>query len=143
MSFVGVLAVALAGSLLLSGLAARTPLSLTVLFLGVGLAAGPAGTGILQISFGTAAQAADAVLFTVLLTDGQHAPLSVLRDGWRNPLRVLSVGMVGTAVVVGLLASLLTGLPLALVTTGVLVSVVAHASTDVLVANALRRTSAA
>jgi sodium/hydrogen antiporter len=111
MPLVTVIAVALLAGLLLSGLAARSPLSVPVVFLAVGLAAGPVGFGVIQVDGQIVEAVAGAVLFTVLLTDGQKAPLSVLRRGWRDPLRVLTVGLIGTALLVALAAVALTGLP--------------------------------
>lgn len=112
MPLVTVIALALLGGLLLSGLAARSPLSLPVLFLIAGLVAGPVGLDAVHLTGGAVAQLASAVLFTVLLSDGQKAPVAVLRHGWRYPLRALTVGMIGTALLVTVAAAALTGLPL-------------------------------
>ncbi len=112
MPLVTVIAIALSASLLISALAARTPLSIPVLFLMAGLIAGPVGLDIVQLDSVVVAHVADAVLFTVLFTDGQKSPLAVLRRSWRNPVRVLTVGMIGTALLVAVAAAALTGLPL-------------------------------
>ncbi|RCK69513.1 sodium:proton antiporter [Desertihabitans brevis] len=109
-AFVLVLGVALLAAVLLSGLATRSALSTTAVFLVAGLVVGPLGLGWLRFEGGAVERAAEIALFAVLFTDGQHAPWRVARRAWRLPARALLVGMPLTFVLVALLARYLAGL---------------------------------
>lgn len=125
--------VALLLAVLTSALAARSPLSTSTVFLGVGLLAGPLVLSILEVDPGAVEHAAEIALYAILFTDGQHAPLPVLRRRWHEPSRALLVAMPLTFVVVAALAHWVTGLswPPALVIGAVL------APTDPVFASAL------
>lgn len=111
MALVPVVAFALLGSLLVSGLAARSPLSIPVVFLVTGLIAGPVGLDIIDLQPEPVARVCSAVLFFVLLVDGQHAPARVWRRHGRDAAVVLLVGMLGAAAIVTLATRLFTPLP--------------------------------
>lgn len=102
--------VALLVAVLFSALSARSPLSTSLIFLVVGLAAGPLALGVDRLDAETVREVASVTLFAVLFADGQRAPLTVLRDRWREPTRALLIAMPLTFVVVGVLAHYLVGL---------------------------------
>lgn len=112
MVLVVVFGTALLVAVLLSGLAARSVLSTSLLFLLGGALVGDGALGLVHITAGSpiVAATADLALFTVLFTDGMHVSFPSLRTAWRNPLRALGVGMplafAGTAVLTHLLVGL-------------------------------------
>lgn len=112
MALVLVFATCLLVSVLVSGLAARTVLSTSLLFLLAGAVVGRGGFGVVDITpdsplVGTLA---DLALFTVLFVDG--TALRELRGSgsWRQPARALGIGMPLAVLGVGVLTHYLTGL---------------------------------
>jgi NhaP-type Na+/H+ or K+/H+ antiporter len=99
-------------SVSLSGLAARTVLSTSLMFLVAGALLGEGGFDLVEIDPGgdLVATLADIALFTVLFTDGQRAGLPDLREGWRLSGRALGLGMPLAMVGVALPAHFLAGL---------------------------------
>ncbi|HEY3001320.1 MAG TPA: cation:proton antiporter [Kribbellaceae bacterium] len=99
-------------SVSLSGLAARTVLSTSLMFLVAGAMLGEGGFGLVSIDPGgdLVATLADIALFTVLFTDGQRAGLPDLREGWRLSGRALGLGMPLAMVGVAVPAHFLSGL---------------------------------
>ncbi|HYU86289.1 MAG TPA: cation:proton antiporter [Kribbellaceae bacterium] len=99
-------------SVSLSGLAARTVLSTSLMFLVAGAMLGEGGFGLVPIDPGgdLVATLADIALFTVLFTDGQRAGLPDLREGWRLSGRALGLGMPLAMVGVAVPAHFLAGL---------------------------------
>ncbi len=87
-------ALTLTVAVLISARARRGVLSTTVLFLAVGFVLG-SDWGILDIPDGSPLLhwTTEIGLFSVLLMDGMHAPRSALREGWREPARVLAFGL--------------------------------------------------
>lgn len=106
-----VFGVALLLAVLTSALAARSPLSTTTVFLAVGLLAGPLVLSLLEVDVGAVEHAAEIALYAILFTDGQHAPLSVLRRRWREPSLALLIAMPLTFAMVTVLAHWVAGLP--------------------------------
>ncbi len=102
--------VALLLAVLLSALSARSPLSTTTVFLAVGLVAGPLVTDLVEVPATAIEHAAEIALFAILFTDGQHAPLGVLRARWREPTRALLIGMPLTFAIVAALGHWVAGL---------------------------------
>lgn len=99
-------------SVSLSGVAARTVLSTSLLFLLGGALLGNGGLGLVDISAQdpVVSLLADIALFTVLITDGQRANLPALKDGWRLSGRALGLGMPLTMVLIAVPAHFLLGL---------------------------------
>jgi len=95
MALVAVFGVALLVAVLVSGLAARTVLSTSLLVLLAGALAGPGGLGLVDVTpdGGLVERLADLALFTVLFVDGQKAGVSELRKAWRLAGRALVLGM--------------------------------------------------
>ncbi|MBO8193630.1 cation:proton antiporter [Streptomyces oryzae] len=112
MVLIAVFGAALLTATLLSGLAARTVLSTSLLFLLGGALVSDGFLGLIHITpdSGIVSATADLALFAVLFTDGTHVSFSALRANWRNPARALGLGMplafVGTALAVHYLAGL-------------------------------------
>ncbi len=106
-----VFGLALLLAVLLSSLAARSPLSTTLVFLAVGVVAGPLGLSWIDVDATAVEHAAEVALFAILFTDGQHAPLRVLRTSWREPTRALLVGMPLTFGLVAALGHWVAGMP--------------------------------
>lgn len=135
MELVLVFAIVLVAGVLLSGLAHRTVLSTTVLFLVAGFVLGHGVTGVLDLKAGdpTVTVLVKVVLFTVLFTDGQRIGFHDLRTAWRLPGRALALGMPIAFAISTVLAVLLVGLswPEALLVSAVL------APTDPLFASAI------
>jgi NhaP-type Na+/H+ or K+/H+ antiporter len=99
-------------AVLLSCLANRTILSTAVLFLVAGMALGPYGLGLFDVSasspiVGTLAELA---LFAVLFTDGMRVGWADLRRAWRLPGRALGWGLPLTLLITAGFAKLLAGL---------------------------------
>lgn len=97
---------------LLSGLARRSVLSLTALFVLVGFILGNGVTGILDLrpSSGLVTDLATIALIVILFRDGLEVEAELLRSHWHLPLRKLVIAMPITAVIVALLAHVLVGL---------------------------------
>ncbi|WP_327370554.1 cation:proton antiporter [Streptomyces sp. NBC_01217] len=95
MVLVAVFGVALLVAVLLSGLAARTVLSTSLLFLVGGALVSDGFLGLIHITPDSdiVAVTADLALFTVLFTDGMHVSFPKLRANWKNPARALGLGM--------------------------------------------------
>jgi NhaP-type Na+/H+ or K+/H+ antiporter len=97
---------------LVSGLAARTVLSTSLMFLLAGGLAGAGGFGWLTITPHSpiVSTLADLALFAVLFTDGQRAGVPELRRAWRLSGRALLLGMPLTFLGVAVLAHYIAGL---------------------------------
>ncbi|MDN3023529.1 CBS domain-containing protein [Streptomyces sp. S.PB5] len=82
-------------AVLLSGLAARTVLSTSLLFLVGGALVSDGFLGLIHITPDSeiVSVTADRALFAVLFTDGMHVSFAELRANWRNPARALGLGM--------------------------------------------------
>ncbi|MEU9304349.1 sodium:proton antiporter [Streptomyces sp. NPDC048269] len=95
MVLVFVFGIALLVAVLLSGLAARTVLSTSLLFLLGGALVGEGFLGLIHITSDSeiVGVTADLVLFAVLFTDGMYVSLPALRRNWKNPARALGLGM--------------------------------------------------
>lgn len=105
-------ALTLAAGVLLSDLASRTVLSVSVVFLAAGFALGPGGAAIIQVRPGDAVLQAfvEWALVSVLFTDGMRVTTDALRKDWRLPGRALLVGMPVTIAITAGLTRLVTGL---------------------------------
>ncbi|MFI6010087.1 cation:proton antiporter [Streptomyces sp. NPDC051243] len=112
MVLVAVFGVALLIAVLLSGLAARTVLSTSLLFLVGGALVSDGFLGLIHITPDSeiVAVTADLALFAVLFTDGQHVAFAKLRANWRNPARALGLGMPLAFVFMALITHYLVGL---------------------------------
>ncbi|MCZ4123919.1 MULTISPECIES: cation:proton antiporter [unclassified Streptomyces] len=95
MVLVAVFGVALLVAVLVSGLAARSVLSTSLLFLLAGAVVGDGALGLVHIAPDSSlvTATADLALFTVLFTDGMHVSFPSLRSAWRHPARALGIGM--------------------------------------------------
>ncbi|KIE25953.1 peptidase [Streptomyces sp. MUSC 125] len=135
MVLVVVFGVALLVAVLLSGLAARTVLSTSLLFLAGGALVSDGFLGLIHITPDSeiVSVTADLALFAVLFTDGMHVSLPKLRSNWRNPARALGLGMPLAFVFMGLVTHYLVGLDW---TTSLLVGAVL-APTDPVFASAI------
>ncbi|MCZ0997421.1 cation:proton antiporter [Streptomyces mirabilis] len=112
MVLVAVFGVALLVAVLLSGLAARTVLSTSFLFLVGGALVSDGFLGLIHITPDSeiVSVTADLALFAVLFTDGMHVSLPKLRAHWRNPARALGLGMPLAFVFMALVTHFLVGL---------------------------------
>ncbi|PJE94159.1 peptidase [Streptomyces carminius] len=112
MVLVIVFGVALLVAVLLSGLAARSVLSTSLLFLVGGAIVSDGFLGLIHITPDSeiVAVTADLALFAVLFTDGMHVSFPALRRAWRNPARALGLGMPLSFLGVALLTHFLVGL---------------------------------
>jgi sodium/hydrogen antiporter len=101
----------LVGSLL-SGLARRSVLSLTAVFVLAGFILGQGATGVLHFkaSSGLVTDLATVALIVILFRDGLEVDSELLQSQWQLPLRKLAIAMPITAVVVALAARVLVGL---------------------------------
>ncbi|MGW5695946.1 cation:proton antiporter, partial [Streptomyces asiaticus] len=112
MVLIAVFGVALLIAVLVSGLAARSVLSTSLLFLVAGALVGDGAFGLIHITANSpiVSVTADLALFAVLFTDGMHVSFPALRGAWRNPARALGLGMplafVGMALITHFLAGL-------------------------------------
>lgn len=97
---------------LLSGLAQRSMLSLTAVFVIAGFVLGKGATGVLSFraDSGLVNDLATTALIVILFRDGLEVDGELLQSEWQLPLRKLVVGMPITAAVVALLARWLVGL---------------------------------
>ena len=111
-----VAAIVLGGALMLgalaSGLAGRSFLSLTALFVLIGFVLGPGVFGVLSFRARSTfvADLANVALIVILFRDGLEVEGEMLQSQWRLPLRKLVLAMPLTAAVVALAARLLTSL---------------------------------
>ncbi|MFD7408976.1 cation:proton antiporter [Streptomyces sp. NPDC059866] len=112
MVLVAVFGTALLVAVLLSGLAARTVLSTSFLFLVGGALVSDGFLGLIHITPDSemVSVTADLALFAVLFTDGMHVSLLKLRANWRNPARALGLGMPLAFVFMALVTHFLVGL---------------------------------
>ncbi|MGW7361780.1 cation:proton antiporter [Streptomyces sp. NPDC054802] len=112
MVLVAVFGVALLIAVLLSGLAARTILSTSFLFLVGGALVSDGFFGLIHITADSAivSVTADLALFAVLFTDGMHVSFPKLRANWKHPARALGLGMPLALVGVALITHFLVGL---------------------------------
>jgi len=97
---------------LLSGLARRSMLSLTAVFVLAGFVLGNGVTGVLQFraSSGLVTDLATVALIVILFRDGLEVDGGLLQRHWQLPVRKLVVAMPITALVVALLTHALVGL---------------------------------
>ncbi|NGO70901.1 cation:proton antiporter [Streptomyces boncukensis] len=135
MVLVAVFGVALLVAVLLSGLAARTVLSTSLLFLVGGALVSDGFLGLIHITpdSGIVSTTADLALFAVLFTDGMHVSFPALRANWKNPARALGLGMPLAFAGMALVAHFVAGLDW---TTALLVGAVL-APTDPVFASAI------
>ncbi|MEV6199052.1 cation:proton antiporter [Streptomyces sp. NPDC051771] len=112
MVLVAVFGAALLVAVLLSGLAARTVLSTSLLFLVGGALVSDGFLGLIHITPESeiVSVTADLALFAVLFTDGMHVSFAKLRANWRNPARALGLGMPLACVGMALVSHYLVGL---------------------------------
>ena len=112
MVLVAVFGAALLIAVLLSGLAARTVLSTSLLFLIGGALVSDGFLGLIHITPDSeiVSVTADLALFAVLFTDGMHVSFAKLRANWRNPARALGLGMPLACVGMALITHYLVGL---------------------------------
>ncbi|MGH3624403.1 MAG: cation:proton antiporter [Sciscionella sp.] len=112
MALVLAFGVVLLVSVSLSGVAARTVLSTTLLFLVAGALIGQGGFDLVDIAPDgpLVTGLADIALFTVLFTDGQRASLPALRMGWRLSGRALGLAMPLTMIGIAVPAHYLAGM---------------------------------
>ena len=101
-----VLGALLVGGALLSGLARRSFLSLTAVFVVVGFLLGDDGLDVLQIDPRSSfvRDLAITALVLILFRDGLEVEVEMLQRAWHLPLRKLVLGMPITAVIVALAA---------------------------------------
>jgi sodium/hydrogen antiporter len=109
---VSVFGVALVLAVLVSGLAARTVLSTSLLVLVGGAVVGPGGLGLVDVTpeGGVVERLADLALFTVLFVDGQKAGVRDLFAARQLAGRALLLGMPLNFVGIALLVTLFTDL---------------------------------
>ncbi|GHH52892.1 cation:proton antiporter [Streptomyces candidus] len=112
MLLVAVFGVALLVAVLLSGLAARTVLSTSLLFLAGGALVSDGFLGLIHITPDSpiVSVTADLALFAVLFTDGMHVSVPKLRENWKNPARALGLGMPLAFIGMALVTHYLVGL---------------------------------
>lgn len=106
--------IVLLAAILISGIAHRTLLSTTLLFLASGFVLGGGVTGVLDLSLEDSGlrTVSQLALFIVLFTDGQRIGFRDLRRAWRLPGRALLLGMPLTFVITTGLGVTLLGLSL-------------------------------
>jgi NhaP-type Na+/H+ or K+/H+ antiporter len=102
----------LVGGALLSGIAHRSFLSLTALFVLAGFILGEGGLEVLDFDpeSGFVAELATVALIVILFRDGLEVEAEMLQREWRLPFRKLVVAMPITAAIVALAAHELVGL---------------------------------
>ena len=107
-----VLGLLLVAGALLSGIARRSFLSLTAIFVIAGLALGPQGLGALEfeVESGFVATLAIVALIMILFRDGLDVDAEMLQTAWHLPLRKLILAMPLTAALVGCATKVLTDL---------------------------------
>lgn len=107
-----VLGAALVVGAWLSGLAGRTFVSLTTVFVVVGFVLGPGAIGVLRFDARSpfVSELATVALIVILFRDGLEVDGEMLQSHWRLPLRKLILAMPLTALIVAAGARLLVGL---------------------------------
>ena len=102
----------LMGGALLSGLAHRSFLSLTALFVLAGFALGEGGLQVLELDAGSGfvADLAIVALVVILFRDGLEVEAEMLQKAWHLPLRKLVLAMPLTCVIVAAATHALTDL---------------------------------
>lgn len=107
-----VLGLLLVGGALLSGLARRSILSLTAVFVLLGFVLGEGGIGVLDFDprSGFVEDLAITALVLILFRDGLEVEAEMLQKAWRPPLRKLVLAMPITAAIIALAAHALTDL---------------------------------
>ena len=102
----------LVGGALLSGIAHRSFLSLTALFVLCGFSLGDGGAGVLDLDPGSGfvQGLATVALVVILFRDGLEVDAELLQSAWRLPLRKLALAMPVTALIVAGATRLLTDL---------------------------------
>jgi NhaP-type Na+/H+ or K+/H+ antiporter len=102
----------LIGGALLSGLARRSFLSLTALFVVTGFVLGRGGLGIIELdpTSDFVHDLAVVALVVILFRDGLEVEAEMLQTAWHLPLRKLVLAMPITAAIVAVAAHALTGL---------------------------------
>ncbi|BDZ54412.1 peptidase [Agromyces marinus] len=107
-------ALTLMAAILISGIAHRTVLSTTVLFLVAGFVLGEGLLGVidLEATDPTVTTVSSLALFIVLFTDGQEIGFRQLRSAWKLPGRALLLGMPITFVITTALGMWLLGFTL-------------------------------
>jgi len=97
---------------LASGIARRSFLSLTALFVSIGFVLGPGALGVLSFDARSAfvSDLAVIALIVILLRDGLEVEGEMLQRQWHLPLRKLALAMPLTAAIVALAARVLTSL---------------------------------
>jgi NhaP-type Na+/H+ or K+/H+ antiporter len=102
----------LMGGALVSGLARRSFLSLTALFVLCGFALGKGGLGVLEFDAdsGFVHSLALVAMVVILFRDGLEVEAEMLQKAWRLPLRKLVLAMPVTAAIVALAAHVFTDL---------------------------------
>src|SRR6476469_4129490 len=102
----------LVGGALISGIARRTFLSLTALFVLAGFALGTGGLGVLELdpTGGFVSALAIVALVVILFRDGLEVEAEMLRREWHLPLRALLLAMPITAAIVAVAVAALTNL---------------------------------
>src|SRR4051812_49806120 len=95
-----------------SGLASRSFLSFTAVFVVAGFVLGEGGLEVLQFDphSGFVEDVAVTALIVILFRDGLEVEFEMLQRAWRPPLRKLGIGMPGTAGVVAVAAKVVTDL---------------------------------
>lgn len=111
MTLVLLFGISLLVSVLVSGVAARTVLSTSLIFLLAGALVGQGGFGLVDLSPDSpiVGRLADLALFTVLFVDGTALRNLTGHGSWRQPARALGVGMPLAFVGVALLAHWVAG----------------------------------
>jgi NhaP-type Na+/H+ or K+/H+ antiporter len=102
----------LIGGALLSGLARRSFLSLTALFVVTGFVLGRGGLGVIELdpTSDFVHDLAVVALVVILFRDGLEVEAEMLQKAWHLPLRKLVLAMPITAAIVAVAANALTGL---------------------------------
>jgi sodium/hydrogen antiporter len=96
----------------LSGVARRSFLSLTAVFVLVGFALGHGGLGVLEFdpTSGFVSALATVALIVILFRDGLEVDAEMLQTAWRLPLRKLALAMPITGALIAVCAHALVGL---------------------------------
>ncbi len=107
-----VLGLLLVAGALISGVARRSFVSLTALFLIAGFALGHGGFGVLELGArgGFVTDLATVALIVILFRDGLEVESEMLQTHWRLPLRKLVLAMPLTAVIIAAVGHWLAGL---------------------------------
>jgi sodium/hydrogen antiporter len=95
-----------------SGLAHRSFLSMTAVFVVAGFALGDGGFGVLDFGAGSefVTDLATVALIVILFRDGLEVEAEMLQTAWRLPVRKLALGMPITGALIALAAHVLTDL---------------------------------